>query len=354
MDPNGARVPPSDLPSHAEKVTFSATGRPLDDVDRRIIVALQHDPRVSWSSIAERIGVAASTVARRGQNLLDDGTVKVSIVPTLGHNGHVQTFIGRISCTPGRQVEVAEKLLNTPEARFVSLVTGKADIVTEVVITGGTGQYARILTEMQSIPGVERWRSDLLMNTSKVSFDWGRQIFPDEAEIFGESREMPPPNSCGPEHFDTVDRQMIEILEREGRASFSSVASAIGLNESNIRRRYERLLAGGCVTPIATVPASALGMIAETFLLVRVKPNRLNAVCIELKQQNCVRFLATSLEDSSVYCEVILPTTEDLYVFMTETLANMEGVQGWSAFQQLVFMKRGYGETGWWRSQIAV
>lgn len=353
MDHNGTGLPPSGVPHHACEVTYSATGRPLDDVDRRIIVAMQHDPRVSWSSIADRIGVAASTIARRGQHLLDDGTVKVSVVPTLGHDGHVQTFIARISCTPGRQVEVAERLLNTPEARFVSLVTGKADIVAEVVITGGTGQYGRILTEMQSIPGVERWRSDLLMNTSKVSFDWGRQIFPDEAELFGSGFEMPPPNSCGPEHFDAVDRQMLEVLGREGRASFSSVANEIGLNESNIRRRYERLLAGGCVTPIATVPASALGMIAETFLLVRVKPNRLNAVCVELKEQNCVRFLATSLEDSSVYCEVILPTTEDLYAFMTETLANMDGVQGWSAFQQLVFMKRGYGETGWWRSQVS-
>lgn len=353
MDQDGEGVPVPRAPAADALVSSIDLGREVSDLDRRIMVALQQDGRASWTSIAEFAGASVSTVTRRGQQLLAEGVVRVGIVPTLGSEGHVESFLIRINCTPGSQVAVAEKLVESPYVRFVTLVTGKFDIFAEIVIPGDSAHFTRVLTGLQAIPGVERWRSDLLMHTYKVSFDWGRQLYDSHATAASDPQAyMPPPNTCDPTHFDDADRAIVAELRDNGRASFLSLASKLGVNESSVRRRYERMRAAGCLTTVTMIPASALGMSAETLLMVRVEPSRIDSVAQALAQHVSVRFLASSLEENSLYCEVILPTTETMHDFMTVTIAHLKGVRGWSASMELVFMKRGFIETPWWRSQV--
>lgn len=327
--------------------------REVSELDRRIMVALQQDGRASWTSIAEFAGASVSTVTRRGQQLLSEGVVRVGIVPTLGSEGHVESFFIRINCTPGSQLQVAEKLVESRYVRFVTLVTGKFDIFAEAVIPGDSAAYAQVLTTLQSIPGVERWRSDLLMHTYKVSFDWGRQLYDSHADEASDPQSyMPAPNTCDPSHFDDVDRAIVQELSANGRASFLAIASKLDVNESSVRRRYERMRGAGCLTTVTMVPSSALGMSAETLLMLRVEPSRLTSVARTLAQHVSVRFLAAALEENTLYCEIILPSTESLHDFMTDTIAHLKGVRGWNAAMELVFMKRGFIETPWWRTQV--
>lgn len=353
MDEHRAGVPAPRIPAAGIGVTGEGFGRQLDEFDRKIIVALQQDGRASWTAIAEETGGAVSTVARRGQQLLADGIVSVGIVPTLGSEGHVENFLIRINTTPGRQVEVAEQLVASPDVRFVTLVTGRYDIFAEVVISGSPSTYPHVLGDLQAIPGVERWRSDLLTHTYKISFDWGRQLFEEHATAQSTRSFMPSPNTCDPSHFDEADRRIIAELQRDGRESFQSIGDKLGMNESSVRRRYDRLKANGCLTTVTTVPATALGMSAETFMQVRVAPSRLNSVAKQLAEHVAVRFLAAGLDENSLYCEIILPSTATLHEFITGVIGQLDGVKGWSAAMELVFLKRGFIETPWWRSQLA-
>lgn len=352
MDEDRAHVP---APGAAAYVMSSVhIGREVSDLDRRIVVALQQDGRASWTSIAEFAGASVSTVTRRGQQLLAEGVVRVGIVPTLGSEGHVETFFVRINCTPGSQLSVAEALIGSPFVRFVTLVTGKFDVFAEVVIPGDSATYAHVLTDLQGIPGVERWRSDLVVHTYKVSFDWGRQLYDSHAEATSDPQAyMPAPNTCDPTHFDEADHAIVRELSDNGRASFLSIAAKLEMNESSVRRRYERMRNAGCLTTVTMVPASALGMSAETLLMLRVEPSRLASVAQTLSQHVSVRFLAAALEENSLYCEIILPSTETLHEFLTGTIAHLKGVRGWTAAMELVFMKRGFIETPWWRAQVA-
>lgn len=352
MDQDSADVPAPGVP--AGPVRNGDVTRDLTELDRRIVVALQQDGRASWTSIADFAGASVSTVTRRGQQLLAEGVVRVGIVPTLGSAGHVESFFVRINCTPGTQIDVAQALIRSPYARFVTLVTGKFDVFAEVVIPGGAADYTRVLTELQGIPGVERWRSDLVVHTYKVSFDWGRQLYDAHAEVASDPTSyMPAPNTCDPTHFDEADHAIIEELSANGRASFLSIAAKLDMNESSVRRRYERMRSAGCLTTVTMVPASALGMSAETLLMLRVEPSRLSAVAQTLAQHVSVRFLAAVLEENLLYCEIILPSTETLHDFLTGTIAHLKGVRGWNAAMELVFMKRGFIETPWWRAQVA-
>jgi DNA-binding Lrp family transcriptional regulator len=325
----------------------------FDELDRHIVVALQRDGRASWRSIADAVGASTATVARRGQQLIGSGLVKVAVVPTLGNQGPVDSFLIRINCEPGTQLKVAAELTSHAAMRLVTLVTGRYDIVAELVVHGGASHYPQVLEELQLISGVQRWRSDLIMHLYKVSFDWGRQLFAET--ISGDDRDAvaaAEPHACDPSHFDAADRRIVDALRDDGRETFQAVGDLLGMNESSVRRRYDRLRQTGCINVLALVPAPALGMGAETLLTITVDPGRLEDVAAQLSKYPAVRYLSAILDDSALFCEVILPSTADLYPFMTSTIAKLEGVRGWNASMELLYLKRGFIETPWWRSAV--
>lgn len=335
-------------------MTVSALDR-LTDLDKRIIVALQRDGRASWRAIADAIDAPVSTVSRRGQALIADGVVRIVALPALDADGpHAQFFV-RINCAPGSQMAVAAELVRNPDVRFCTVVTGSYDIMAELVVRGGATHYPQLAVALQPIAGVERWRSDLIMHVYKVSYDWGRQLYEEVVGALADDRSGDTvPETCSPDHFDQADRAILEVLKEDGRESFQRIADRLGLNESSVRRRFERLRASRCVDIVTLVQSAALGMGAETFLTVKVSPDRLDAVARQLAQYPFVRYLAALLDDNALLCEVITTSVDDLFSFVTDSLAHLDGVEGWSANMELLFLKRGFIETPWWRAQVGM
>ncbi|MBO1738997.1 Lrp/AsnC family transcriptional regulator [Leifsonia sp. TF02-11] len=328
----------------------------LDELDRKIIVALQHDGRASWTAIADMVGSSTATVARRGQQLVADGIVRIAVVPALGSSGQVDSFLVRLNCRPGTQLDVAAALVAHADVRFLTLVTGQYDIIAELVVSGGAAHYPTLIQSLQSIAGIRRWRSDIIMHVYKVRHDWSRQLFAETMRLpealEAEKTSLVDPEWCEPAHFDDADRRLLAELRSDGRASFQTVGDRMGMNESSVRRRFDRLRSKGCVDILTLVPAAALGMGAETLLLVRVAPDRLQSVAQALSEYPAVRYLAAILDDNSLFCEVITPSVAELNEFISRTLALLDGVEGWTGAMELLYLKRGFVETPWWRTQV--
>ncbi|NYD74677.1 DNA-binding Lrp family transcriptional regulator [Leifsonia soli] len=326
----------------------------LDDLDRRIIVALQHDGRASWTAIADMVGSSSATVARRGQQLVQDGVVRIAVVPALGSSGQVDTFLVRLNCRPGTQLEVAAALVEHADVRFLTLVTGQYDIMAEVVVTGGAAHYPQLIQQLQSIAGIKRWRSDLIMHVHKVRHDWSRQLFAETMKLPQEDEKasLVDAEMCEPDHLDEADRRILAALRDDGRVTFQAIGDRTGMNESSVRRRFDRMRANHCLDILTLVPAAALGMGAETLLLVKVAPSRLEAVAQELSGYPAVRYLASLLDDNSLFCELITPSVAELNQFISHTLSVLDGVEGWTGAMELLYLKRGFIETPWWRAQV--
>jgi DNA-binding Lrp family transcriptional regulator len=337
--PTGTRRQPDRLTPRAE----------LDPLDRRIIAALQMDGRASWTEIADACGTSVATVARRAQQLLVNGVVRVAVVaPDINHAGPANLFIVRIKCAAGEQVQVAEKLVRRDDVRLVSLVSGPFDLVAELIVRKDESLPARLVGDLQAIDGVLACETDLLLHTYKVSHDWSRQLLTGEAYVPGSSE----PHQCDPSHFNDMDRAILARLRGDGRASFRTVARDLELNERTVRRRFETLRERGCAMVFTLVPAVSLGFESEIVLQITVAPSRLDALARELSTYRGVRYLGSTLGASSLMCEVILPTTRDVYEFVTQTLGDLDGVQGWTATMELVTFKRGFVETPWWRRAL--
>jgi DNA-binding Lrp family transcriptional regulator len=322
----------------------------LDSLDRRIVVALQIDGRASWTDIAEACGTSVATVARRAQQLLAEGHVRVAVVPPdINHAGPADLFVIRVECQSGSAARVAEELMRREDVRLCSLVTGPFDVLAELIVRKDESLSARLLGDLHGIPGIRRMETDLLLHTYKISHDWSMQLLTGEAHRPEDSRL----HACDPSHFDDTDRALLAHLRADGRANFRAVARDLDVNESTVRRRFDALKERGCARVVTLVPAPSLGFESEIILQITVRPSRLDAVARELASYRGVRYVGSTLGTSSLMCEVILPSSSDVFEFITRTLGDLDGVQGWTAHMELVTFKRAYVETPWWRRALA-
>jgi DNA-binding Lrp family transcriptional regulator len=316
---------------------------PLDDLDRRIVVALQNDGRASWTEIAQATGCSVATVTRRGQHLIAQGLVRIAAVPSLGQWGPTDQLLIRVRCEAGLQARVARTIAARPYVRFICLVTGAYDIVVEVIVPKGSDLVTILADELSSIRGVVSSDADLVLHTYKVGHDWSRQILGEGARTSKASGQ----HECAPGDFDDTDDKILDVLREDGRTSFPAVAQVLGVNESTVRRRYETLTSRGCLQMVTLVPAGLLGYETEVLLWLEVAPSRMDAVARELIEHRGVRFIAATLGQSSLMCEVIMPTTNDLFTFTTSTLAQVEGIQSWRASIEMLTLKRGFVMCPW-------
>jgi DNA-binding Lrp family transcriptional regulator len=320
----------------------------FDDLDKRIIACLRADGRASWTDIARRCGTSVATVSRRGQRLLADSTVQVAVVPTTAYPGRSAMFFLRMACRSGTQGRVAEALAARPDIRFLALVTGHYDIVAEICVDTGNSLIAQLISEIQEIDGVEWCETDLIVHEYKVAHDWTWQLLVGETT----SVTVAGPHTCGDFHLDEADRRIVEVMRADGRAGFTVVAGQVGMDETTVRRRFAAMLSRGCITVVTLAPASALGFTSEVLLDISVEPRRLREVSERLISFAGVRFVAATLSGSSLLCEMIQPSKDALFGFLTETLATLEGVRGWEASMELLTVRRGFVETPWWRREL--
>lgn len=321
----------------------------LDDLDKAIVVALQQDGRAPWTAIADMCGASGPTVARRGQQLLNDGVLRVAVIPGREADGPVESLLVWITCLAGGQLDVAARLIGRPDIRYLSLVIGEADIVAELVVPKSTGGVAKAVLELQRMERVDRVRADLILHVQKISHDWGQQLLPDDAV----AQPSEPAPEYSPGQLGRQDHEMLKVLQDNGRASFKAVAEALGLDASSVRRRFERLRTTGAISVVTLVQAAALGLESETMITIRAVPKDIGAIAAALAERREVRFMAVTSAGNALVCEVIAASTEALYEFITVTLAELDGVLGWDAFMETVTLKRSGLETPWWQWETA-
>jgi Lrp/AsnC family transcriptional regulator for asnA, asnC and gidA len=149
-----------------------APARRVDDLDRRIIEALQENGRVSFRSVAARLGVSEATVRARYARLTEDDVLQVVAVTNPLGLGFEQALVGvRIS---GPSDAVADEIAQWPEADYVVVTAGQFDLLVEVVCRDH--QHLLEITErLRAIDGVVSTETFFYLELWKQIYDWGER-----------------------------------------------------------------------------------------------------------------------------------------------------------------------------------
>jgi Lrp/AsnC family transcriptional regulator for asnA, asnC and gidA len=150
----------------------AGAGEVLDDIDRALVAALQHDGRRSYSSLASELGVAESVARYRTQRLEKSGILQiVGIADPLKVGFDLMSMVG-IGVRSGQLAEVSEAMSQLPEASYVAAIAGRFDLMVEVVCRD-TKHFSELLTErIQKVPGVLRTESFLILSIQKMAYGW--------------------------------------------------------------------------------------------------------------------------------------------------------------------------------------
>lgn len=142
----------------------------VDELDRRIIEALQENGRESFRAVAARVGVSEATVRARYSRLTAEGVLQVVAITNPLGLGYEQALVGvKTSGPPGA---VADEIAQWPEADYVIVTAGQFDVVVEVVATGRQN-LLELTNRMRALPDVVSTETFFYLEMWKQLYDWG-------------------------------------------------------------------------------------------------------------------------------------------------------------------------------------
>ena len=116
-----------------------------DELDRRLVGLLTRDGRMPVGDIASCLGVTAPTVRSRIKSLEQTGLLKISgLIDPAKHRDLTTALIGLNIISQGKLPEVLEKLEHLENVSWAAVVTGRYDIMAEVVFKGEMEELYRI------------------------------------------------------------------------------------------------------------------------------------------------------------------------------------------------------------------
>ena len=121
----------------------------LDSLDKEIVRLLTEDGRIPVGDMAARLGVTAPTVRSRIKNLEKTGKLKITgLIDPFEHKDLITALIGLSIQSYGKLDGILEKLANLDYVTWVAVVTGRYDVIAEVVVNGGMADLYRLTTDI--------------------------------------------------------------------------------------------------------------------------------------------------------------------------------------------------------------
>lgn len=145
----------------------------LDEIDLRILSALQADGRLSNVDLAERIGLSPSPCLRRVRRLEDSGLIRgyraaLDPVPLgLGVRVFVTAAIDHGKDPGGSTFQAAVQAM--PEVIACYVVSGDSDFLLEVVVADLEAYSDFVLHSLLKLPGIAGVKSNFAIATVKRS-----------------------------------------------------------------------------------------------------------------------------------------------------------------------------------------
>lgn len=128
--------------------------------------------------------------------------------------------------------------------------------------------------------------------------------------------------------MDNIDLAILKILQEDASIPFTEVARRLGVSESTVRKRVEKLMRDGVIRKFTIiVEPYKMGFNAVAIVGVDAEPSKI----LEVSQKICelpeAKYVATSTGDHMIMAEIWAKDTRDLARIVSEKIGAIEGVK---------------------------
>ena len=147
--------------------------RGLDELDLKIIAALQEDGRRSYRAIGTKLGVSAGTIRTRALQLMEEGVLEVIAVPNPWRMGFKFFAAIGLRLQGGTAERVANELARREEVSWVGLIATGYELMFELVLPDvqAFGHYREEV--LSKLPGFISADVYLLWDVRKLHYQMG-------------------------------------------------------------------------------------------------------------------------------------------------------------------------------------
>ncbi len=142
--------------------------------------------------------------------------------------------------------------------------------------------------------------------------------------------------------MDTLDRQIIAALNKDGRAPNAQIAKQVEVSEGTVRRRLKKLTAEKAIDIVAVPDPQKMGYHSEVLIGMQVEPDKLEEVAARMASLKYTTLVSITTGTYDVFAWATLPNSYALGEFIREHVGKTPGVQRTETFVSLEVKKRNY------------
>ena len=141
--------------------------------------------------------------------------------------------------------------------------------------------------------------------------------------------------------LDDVSRQIIALLQVDGRASYASIGKAVGLSEAAVRSRVQKLTESGVMQVVAVTDPLEMGFDRQAMIGIRAS-GPLEPLAAELAELPEVIYVVITAGSFDLLIEVICESDLHLLDLVSTRLRSRDDVASTETFLYLKLQKQTY------------
>lgn len=280
----------------------------LDTLDHSIISLLDTDARMPNKEIARRLGVTESTAASRIRTLHANNVIRI-VARRKALVGNAHTVLGLLNLymkDPSRIGDAADAVAAMPGVITVYETTRRPELVA-YVRAQDMNRFGNLIAGIQSIvPNLAQLDTLPIIDMRRAHRSIGNLQLP--------APRKPP--------SDDLDERIIQALEIDGRLAIKALARQLGLSDTAVRYRMNKLTQDSRFEIVTVCDAKAMGYNIWTDIRMRVVPNELDRMRdIFIKNDNVINNAHISGEHN-LHLVLISRSVEDVDLFINRHIRS--------------------------------
>jgi Lrp/AsnC family transcriptional regulator for asnA, asnC and gidA len=274
----------------------------MDAVDIQLMELLWQDGRQGLEELAVKLKVSIPTVGRRIDRLEKEQAIRIVAAVDPSKVGSPFSVMMGLELAPNRVGAAIRELGARRSVLTVLRTIGRYDAWASLWFRHPRELADFIEVELPQIKGIKRTETFHLLRNSKSPF-----------------------TTLDPALMDSPDRDLISLLQLDGRRKNSELAEILNVSPSTIGRQIKRLIETGTIR-IAGYPLSREGEV-HAFLGIRTDIGSLKVVTAALAQFRAIRWLSTCTGRYDIFANAAFQNNQEMADFITRDVSRIEGVE---------------------------
>ncbi len=142
--------------------------------------------------------------------------------------------------------------------------------------------------------------------------------------------------------LDKTEKQIILLLQQDGRMSFVDMAEKIGVTEGTIRRKFYRLIDEGVIHIAAVANPFEIGFETPVIIGLNVESSQIKNVLNQVIDLDRVKRVALTTGMFDIIIECYFSSNREMADFVVHELSRIEGITDTNTSVVLEIQKQSY------------